>query len=81
MNIKLKIWLMCLFFIVAIGHSIVRAQTSTDGRLYIRTAPDGARIRILNIKPKFIQGMLLTPGPYQIEVSAEGYETRSIWIT
>ncbi len=81
MSIKLKIGLMCLLLIVPTGHSIAQAQTSTDGRLFIRTAPEGARIRILNIKPKFKQGMLLTPGPYQIEVSADGYETRNIWIT
>ena len=62
---------MCLLMIVPTGHSIAQAQTSADGRLFIRTAPEGARIRILNIKPKFNQGMLLTPGPYQIEVSAE----------
>ena len=78
---KLKIGLMCLLLIVPTGRSIAQAQTSTDGRLFIRTAPEGARIRILNIKPKFDQGMLLAPGPYQIEVSADGYETRNIWIT
>jgi tetratricopeptide (TPR) repeat protein len=54
---------------------------SEDGRLFVRTAPEGARIRILNIKPKFHQGILLKRGPYQIEVSADGYETRIIWIT
>jgi len=52
---------MCLLLIVPTGRSIAQAQTSTDGRLFIRTAPEGARIRILNIKPKFNQGMLLAP--------------------
>jgi len=35
--------------------------------------PADARIRILNIKPKFEQGIELEAGPYHIEVSAEDY--------
>jgi tetratricopeptide (TPR) repeat protein len=49
-------------------------------RLYIHTEPEGARIRILNIKPKFFQGIPLEPGQYHIEVSYDGYKTKMIWI-
>ena len=81
MNRKLKNLLICFLFIIAVGHSFAQAQNSGDGRLFIRTAPEGARIRILSIKPKFHQGILLKPGPHQIEISADGYATKNIWIT
>ncbi|MBW2708000.1 MAG: PEGA domain-containing protein [Deltaproteobacteria bacterium] len=45
-------------------------------KLWVETEPKNARVRILKIKPKFEQGMALAPGRYEIEVSAEGYETR-----
>ena len=41
--------------------------------------PENSRIRVLNIKPKFKQGIDLKPGKYLIEVSAKGYETKEIW--
>lgn len=50
-------------------------------RLYVHPDPEGARIRILNIGPKFEQGMSLSPGRYQVEASADGCETRTRWVT
>jgi formylglycine-generating enzyme required for sulfatase activity len=61
-----------------IDLSVVTPRT---GRLYVNTNPSDARIRILNIKPKFLQGMELDAGKYLIETSAEGYETKTLWIT
>jgi TolB-like protein len=49
------------------------------GRLYVRPQPDTAKIRILNIGPRYIKGMELSPGKYHIEVSAPGYETKTLW--
>ena len=49
-------------------------------RLYIDTEPKGARVRILNIKPKFFQGIPLEPGQYHIEVLSDGYKTKNMWI-
>ena len=49
-------------------------------RLFVQTEPEGARVRILNIKPKFNQGIILKPGRYLVEVSADGYETERVWI-
>ncbi len=51
------------------------------GRLYVETSPENARVRILNIGPSFYQGMDLDTGRYQVEVSAEGYETEKQWVT
>ena len=50
-------------------------------RLYVDAEPGGARIRILNIAPKFYQGMELTPGRYHVEVSARGFETKRDWVS
>jgi hypothetical protein len=55
-------------------------KTPRKGRLFVHTEPKGARIRILNIKPKFYQGIVLITGPYHIEVSADGYEMTKFWI-
>jgi SH3-like domain-containing protein len=51
-----------------------------SGRLFVETEPKDARIRILNIIPKFFQGIELEPGSYHVEVSAKGYEKRDIWV-
>jgi formylglycine-generating enzyme required for sulfatase activity len=52
----------------------------TFGRLYVNTEPKGAKVKILNISPKFYQGIELDPGRYHIEVSAKGYEAKRQWI-
>ncbi|MCK4819450.1 tetratricopeptide repeat protein, partial [bacterium] len=49
-------------------------------RLYVHTEPEGAKVRILNINPKFFQGIVLKPGRYHIEVSSDGYKTEKTWI-
>jgi hypothetical protein len=49
-------------------------------KLFVATAPANARVRILNIKPKFQQGIELDAGSYQIEISARGYEIKKQWI-
>ena len=37
--------------------------------------PADARVRILNIRPPYRAGMVLSPGSYHVEASARGYET------
>jgi len=49
-------------------------------RLFVHTEPKGVRIRILNIKTKFYQGISLKPGRYHVEISADGYEMEKVWI-
>ena len=50
------------------------------GQLSVRTVPKDATVNILNIRAKFAQGMELEPGDYNVEVSADGYETERRWI-
>ena len=58
--------------------SDLEEQRSTF-RLTINTL-DSAQIRILNIKPKYSDGMWLKTGKYHIEVSADGYQKHKRWI-
>ncbi len=52
---------------------------SRDSRLVVDTTPANARVRILNISPPYVRGMVLAPGAYEIEVSAPGYAARREW--
>ena len=58
----------------------VTPRPPSKGRLFVNPAPDDARVRILNIAPPYRDGIELDPGPYHLEVSASGYETRKFWI-
>ncbi len=52
----------------------------TKSRLFVEVKPENARVRILNIRPKFHQGMELDPGRYHVEASDDGYETKKMWV-
>jgi tetratricopeptide (TPR) repeat protein len=47
-------------------------------RLFVDTEPEDARVRIVNIKPRFYQGIELELGQYLIEASKNGYKTKTI---
>jgi formylglycine-generating enzyme required for sulfatase activity len=49
-------------------------------RLFVDPQPPAVAIRIMNIKPRFEQGIELTPGKYLLRASAPGYETVDQWI-
>ena len=63
-----------------VGKEHKEEKAKRKSRLFIATEPGNARVRILNIKPKFYQGIELKPGSYHIEVSASGYKTKKTWI-
>ncbi len=50
-------------------------------KLYVKSEPKDAQIRILNIRPKFQQGIELKPGRYHIEASKNGYNSVRTWQT
>ena len=58
--------------------SIILDPEITTGSLLVQ--PEDARIRILNIRERFYQGIDLAAGKYHVEVSKEGYETHSEWV-
>jgi len=43
--------------------------------------PSNAKVRILNIKPKYYDGIKLKKGKYHLEISKNGYRTINKWIT
>ena len=51
------------------------------GELYVLPVPANARVRVMNIKPKFVQGMKLPAGRYYIEVTAPGYRQVLQWVS
>lgn len=61
-------------------HAILDLKGPSKGTLRITPIPANASIRILNITPKFYQGMELEPGRYHVDVSAAGYETQRLWV-
>ena len=67
---------------LARGNFIFKPVETKPGtaRLFVETDPKGARVRILNIRPRFCQGIELDPGKYHIEVSSAGYRTKQTWV-
>lgn len=55
-------------------------QLPQIARLSVLPKPASAKIRILNIKPKFTQGIELKPGRYKLHVSAKGFESYDKWV-
>jgi hypothetical protein len=68
------------------GQVLAAAQRTREARasLVVNAQPVGARVRIMNIQPKFYQGILLSPGRYHIRVSVRHDKTRKTenrWVT
>jgi len=53
---------------------------TSKGKLYITTEPTNTAINIIGLKNKFFQGMEIENGRYEIEISANGFETEKISI-
>ncbi|GGB18879.1 carboxypeptidase-like regulatory domain-containing protein [Agarivorans gilvus] len=46
----------------------------------VKTNAPGAQIRVMNIKPKYREGIKLPSGNYNVEVSAPGFKTKRVWV-
>jgi len=62
------------------GGLKVSPDKTIRGKVFVKTDPRDSSVRILNIKPKFYQGMELDSGSYHVEVSSTDYKTRKMWI-
>ncbi len=65
---------------VDLSKKAPEVRMPAKGRLYVETDPGDAQVKILNIGPRFYDGIELDPGRYQLEISASGYETKSFWV-
>ena len=54
--------------------------SDSKSKLFVTIEPKTATVKILNIKPKFYQGMALVPGSYHVAASHPGYETQKTWV-
>ncbi|KFZ39040.1 hypothetical protein HR45_01185 [Shewanella mangrovi] len=59
------------------AEQLIKQQTT----LQVNCDANDAVIRIMNIGPRFQQGMTLKPGNYDIQVTAPGYQTYRSWHT
>jgi len=50
------------------------------GWLTISTSAADAKVRILNVSSRYRDNMALDPGSYNVEVTANGYETKQQWV-
>ncbi len=55
-------------------------EEKRSGWLSVDTRPSSARVRILNINPRYVRGMELEAGSYHVEVSAPDYISEKRWI-
>jgi formylglycine-generating enzyme required for sulfatase activity len=53
-----------------------KVTEAKKGRLWVNTDSDDARVAFLNLREEFSQGMELEPGRYELQVTAEGFETK-----
>jgi len=62
-------------------YVVLDPKAPLKARLYVDTKPEDSKVRILDIGEAFYQGMKLDAGRYHVEVSADGYELRKVWVT
>ena len=60
-------------------HNLTKQKPITPS-LTVITEPKNARVRIMNIRPKYHPDIELKKGKYLIEVSAKGYERYKKWV-
>ncbi|RJX70035.1 hypothetical protein DZ860_14195 [Vibrio sinensis] len=61
-------------------QAITQTGQLVDLPFTVHTNSNNARIRVLNIKPRYEAGIKLPAGNYHVEVSAPGYTTKRIWV-
>ncbi|MBU0991079.1 MAG: caspase family protein [Proteobacteria bacterium] len=77
-------WMVKVYYdgdVISTKNFEIQEMDRNLGAVVINTTPENATVRILNIKPKFFQGMKLGAGEYDVEISAPGYQTQRMWLT
>lgn len=60
--------------------TLVLEKASTSGRLFVKPEPADATVKVLNIGPKYQEGMELAAGRYHVEVTKSGFEPQRQWV-
>ena len=58
----------------------VQIENKKTINLTILTNPNNARVRIMNIKPRYYPGIKLSQGKYEVYVTKLGFKAKRIWI-
>lgn len=70
-----------VLLLAATGINMVSTDPSgVTARFTVETRPTNARVRLVDSDESYTPGMRLRPGSYQIEVSAPGYESRTMQV-
>ncbi|WKD51321.1 bifunctional serine/threonine-protein kinase/formylglycine-generating enzyme family protein [Microbulbifer spongiae] len=56
-------------------------ETPPTYALNVKTSPQDARVRIMNIAPRYQPGIKLEPGKYDLEISRPGFTKVRRWVT
>jgi len=63
-----------------VTYIIKPVSVRRTARLYVHPDPTDAKVRILNIKPPYEWGIILDAGWYHLQVSKQGYKTKTKWV-
>ncbi len=68
---------------ITVSHGLDTTNFRTDLQrsrypFTVLTEPSGATVRVLNIEARYRPAMALQPGDYRVEVSAEGFTTKTV---
>ena len=56
------------------------SQVEEQITLTVLTNPSDSRVRIMNIKPKYVHGIELNEGKYDIYVTKKGFKSKRVWV-
>lgn len=67
-----------------LAASEASSQASSEAQpvyaLFIKVKPENSRIRLLNVPNKYKDGVELVSGRYRVEVSKNGFKTKTEWV-
>jgi hypothetical protein len=78
-SIKFQTIILFLFWGIFFSDFAV-AESEKRYQLFVNVTPPDSRITIMNIVPKYCQGMHLNPGFYILKISRKGYVTKRTYI-
>jgi hypothetical protein len=65
---------------VSAANANLSQRPSPTAEILVRSNVDDPYVRIMNITDKYYQGIPVSPGSYDLEVSKEGYRTSRFWV-